>query len=370
MSSPEKIRLSPTGVQSFMNCRRRWQLEQTWVQPRDSLAPTTGSIIHYGLACRILREDWNSICVAALNRTTLSPAQKALAWAQAEPLIKLWEPPKEWTFLGVEEKFETKLTTKEGGTLQGVTWTGVIDAEVWYKDELWLVDYKTSQRYPNHDYITIDDQLLSYYATTGKILEDKGINQTPRGSVWSAIIIPRLRQKTNENWNDFSKRIEEEIRSNPAKHYQNVYMEYTQEQVDEFWSKLRYVINEIRKGNFYRNPGHCKYLPCQFRDICLNDRNAKIMGYALKEKQERPSLDTLMAEGILQSPDAPLTPDDLSNENATWEKVKVGMSQEEIAQKLGVTKDSIASWDELDEEVDGKEYKEKVKKALSKEGKG
>jgi len=363
-----EIRLSPTGVQSFFNCRRRWQLEQKWRPLRDSFAPTLGSIIHLGLSCRVLREDWPSICVAALNRTDLKPEDKAKAWALAEPLVKHWNPPDEWLFLSVEDKFELPVPSESDAVLQKVTWSGYIDAEIWKDDELWVVDYKTSQRTPDPDHAMIDEQLLAYYATEKWKLTRKEIDQTPRGSIWAAIVIPGLRLKKGESWNEFHQRVDNAVQAEPFKHYQNFPLEYTDDQVDYFWEKVRYVVNEIREKRFYKNPGHCKYLPCQFRDICLNDTNAKIMGFKPKEQEERPSLDILMAEGVLQGLDAPVSPDDLADETVKWERVNVGMSQEEIAEKLGVSKKAIASWEDMEKFPEDEEMRKKIREALSGEG--
>lgn len=297
----EAIRLSPTKLQNFTNCRRKMILDSRWQTRFDSKAAVLGSVVHMGLYGKIKGEPWRDICVALLNRAKLEPEDRAEIWAKALPAIELWEPPNDWEFMGVEEKFEVELPD-----IDGVTWAGVIDAEIKIGDEEWVVDYKTGTRPPNADYVRIDDQLLGYYAT------QKALGGNPQGSIWHAIIFPYLKKKKKEDWDEYSTRVHEAIESNPLECYQKLFVEYSKDQAKQFWGKLYFMIKELRRGAIYRNPSACRYFSCAFSEICNSDASAKLLGFEPRSQEDRPTLNQLATEGTFYSPDKVVLPSHFS----------------------------------------------------------
>lgn len=255
------MRLSVSSVGTWLTCRRRWLLEHVLKLEQETL-PTSlvaGSLFHQALdkALGGQSPEWD----VPLLRRAYDPV---VALAKAKAGFQLCDLNVFGKVVETEKRIEQEV--------DGVTWLAFIDAIV--EDELGfaLVDHKLTTRSRWDWFRAISDQLLLYAC----LLRGEGYEVTH--GIWNVVCLPTLRTRLGEDAESLAARYVEKARENgPGQVLMPV--TFTKTDFAIGLEKLEQIGQEIQRGKIFRNPAACAAMPCPYELICLDERNAKLLGY-------------------------------------------------------------------------------------------
>src|ERR1044071_3917275 len=172
-------------------------------------------------------------------------------------------------WIELEQKFSVP------SPIPGVNLIGRIDGAYNERKELWLFESKTKGRI-EEDNLT-DALAFDFQNNVYQYALNKKYQKHPAGVLYNIIRRPGQRLKKEENLRDFSKRIEEEVKKDPAYYFLRFEIAIPQSELKRFEKELTDVLQEFLKwckGELatYRNTSACiqKFGPCRFLPKCAN----------------------------------------------------------------------------------------------------
>ena len=244
------IEVTASMIRAYKSCRRLYELE--YVECLKPVAPyepfVTGSSYHDKLEQIIKTGDFKRTGDVT---DIFAEAWKSNVYSQLE-------------FKSAEDEFKIHLA-------HGIYAKGKIDATL---VDGTPVEHKTSGVAPDEKYVyglNWDDQVSLYMLS-------RGVTKM----IYTVCQKPKLRQKKNETEEEFLKRIGEWFKEDPNR-CRFFTVVRTEEELEEKRKEIISIAKEMRSQKFFfTNPGNCKILGCQYRDICLDYDPQYLVGYEKK----------------------------------------------------------------------------------------
>ncbi len=270
-------------IRSYLRCREEHNLRYTQgIRPRVTEAPLAlGTLWHKAMECWWPKYSLAD-AVAALADSDADPYDQAKLEALMIGYHERWRGEPLRT-LAVETTFSL---SRDGYILEGK-----LDAVVECEGRRLLVEHKTSSEdiSPGSEYwahLTLDDQVSNYYAggrAPGYEIEGCIYDVVKKPTLKPRMATPEDKRKykangalyANQRTEDepptaYRDRIIEDIIEDPAKYYQR--LEVVRLEAEELRARrdMLLVIQDMRGGSVYRNPGSCKRYGryCSYHPIC------------------------------------------------------------------------------------------------------
>jgi hypothetical protein len=305
--------LTNSARTTFIRCRRRFFYSyEERLSPKGVAVPlVVGSAFHKAM------EEWYS------PKAKPSPALKRLGMHRADmeiaPHLKELLPPatlerlevargmmqgllsayydkyvvedrKNWEILVVERPFSVPL---DGG------WTADGKFDVLFRNKktgkIYVLEHKTTSML-SEDYVgrlPLDDQ-IHQYAFGAKHFTGEKI----AGVVYNVVQKSRLRQKKNESFEEFCKRVEDDYSTDPGRYFWRGTLMIPTWSMKRFKEQLAVSVQEIEsarergKDYYYLNTNHCfQFGQCPFVQLCTSNEAQDALVHFDRRKDHHPELD-------------------------------------------------------------------------------
>ena len=152
----------------------------------------------------------------------------------------------------------------------------------------WVKEYKTTamadmERYKGQLELNFQVDFYMYLLRrhTGKFLE---------GVLYEIVKKPLIKQKKNEEFEDYLKRVRKDYLKRPEFYYHKKYVYRSPQEIEKFEDELFMILIEMQRaidgGLYYKNKGNCfKYGECPFKRLCFHSDPEVVKG--LMEKYYR-----------------------------------------------------------------------------------
>ena len=248
------MRISVSRVKLFKACRRAYELKyiENLVPVKKADALVIGGDYH-----QKLEDLYNK---GEFDNTQDKATAMALAYQKyVYPQFKVKEAEKDFIY------------DLDGGDQL----VGRIDA---IADDGSIVEHKTtsSTNLEEYEYTLMwDEQLLAYMLVTGA-----------RDVYYTIIRKPNIRQKQSETENEFFERMVLWYDEETDQKIKLVKLSRTDAEVEEYKADLMAMLDEMKKGNIYRNTCNCDRMGsrCEYSQICLEKKLAD--SYVEYERRE------------------------------------------------------------------------------------
>lgn len=250
--------VSISRVKLFKACRRAYELKYIYgLEPVEKAeALETGLTYHQKLEELYRTGD---VDISDMSRESAMAMAHKKYLAHALPMRS------------VEEPFEFLLPNgdKLVGRIDGILKTGT------------LVEHKTTSQDigPEYEYSLMwDEQILAYMLATGS-----------RRMWHTACRKPTIRQKKNETKEEFFQRMVDWYDDDTLSKILMIFVERTDEEINQFALDLRRIIYEINHcGLYYRNTAYCTRYGrrCEYASVCLHyDPNLEYIEFTRRERE-------------------------------------------------------------------------------------
>ena len=255
--------LTSSEIAAWKSCPMKW-----YFRYHEELVPNTTPLpLSYGRMVHEKLESFYAKKPIVSSNEILDPYTveevNALvrAYLKHEPFAEMGH-----VIIRAEEEFRVPLRSPSGRKYNRIMLSGKIDLET--LDQYlspWIADHKTSAMKLNRDWLTLSDQ-MGFYLWAKWQMGDK-----PVGIIYNLLRKPVKKPHQGETSEEWGKRLEEDIATRPEFYFQREAIVKGPKDLMEIEHNLWDLAHTVGKGPIIRNPGHCQFFGCPYREICVAD---------------------------------------------------------------------------------------------------
>ena len=221
----------------FMSCRKKAKFVlDGWEKPRNKAALIFGSFFHWLIEEHVMNIAHEGVGLStSFQKLETEWRQKiqsegeidpdamelyiAMAYSLFEPYCDYWKKKDEaYEWVGVEAQFDVQLAT-------GYKMRGMRDGIFRKNGKLWVLETKTASRIDEETLgQTLNYDLQTLYYVLATELEFK---EPVAGVIYNVIRKPQLRQKKDESFPEYARRMQEDVQARPEFYFKRFELAYT-----------------------------------------------------------------------------------------------------------------------------------------------